>query len=72
MLVLTRRSGESILVGNDITVEVQKVSKNRVRLLIQAPPHVRILRQEIAGRADVEADASSDSAAEPVEMLVGS
>ena len=47
MLVLTRKSGESIIVGDDITVTVLEVKGSQVRLGIQAPPKVIIHRKEL-------------------------
>lgn len=46
-LILSRRSDESILIGDQIFVKVVGVSGNRVRLAITAPENVRILRTEI-------------------------
>lgn len=47
MLVLTRRPGDSITIGDDIVVTVLEVSGTHVRVGITAPRHVRILREEI-------------------------
>lgn len=47
MLVLSRKIGEKIHVGNDITVEVRKISGNRVKVVVSAPSDVRILRGEL-------------------------
>ncbi|TWT94021.1 hypothetical protein Pla108_37320 [Botrimarina colliarenosi] len=47
MLVLSRKAGEQIQIGNDITIEVRRVSGNRVALAVQAPRDVRILRSEL-------------------------
>lgn len=47
MLVLSRKAGERIHVGDDITVEVRRVAGNRVTLAIEAPRTVRILRGEL-------------------------
>jgi carbon storage regulator len=47
MLVLSRKAGERIHVGDDITVEVRRVAGNRVTLAIEAPRSVRILRGEL-------------------------
>lgn len=47
MLVLSRKAGERIHVGNDIMVEVRRVAGNRVTLAIEAPRDVRILRGEL-------------------------
>lgn len=48
MLVLTRKRSESIRVGNDIVIKVIHTSKGTVKLGIDAPPHVRVLRGELA------------------------
>ena len=48
MLVLTRKAGEKVIIGNGITVTVVEVHGNRVRVGIAAPDHVRILRGELA------------------------
>lgn len=47
MLVLSRKIGEKIHVGNDITIEVRRVAGNRVTLAVEAPRDVRILRGEL-------------------------
>jgi carbon storage regulator len=47
MLVLSRKVGEKILVGDDITITVQRVAGGRVSLAIEAPRDVRILRGEL-------------------------
>src|SRR5438094_3149450 len=47
MLVLTRRLGEVIRVGDAVTVRVLEVKGNQVRLGVEAPPEVRIYREEV-------------------------
>jgi carbon storage regulator len=47
MLVLTRKAGERIVIGDSIVVEVREIHTNRVRLGIQAPSEVAIFRQEL-------------------------
>jgi carbon storage regulator len=47
MLILSRRLGESLTIGDDIVVTVVGVSGNQVRLGITAPREVRVLREEI-------------------------
>ena len=47
MLVLSRKKGESIRIGNDIVVTIQRLSGNRVSVGIEAPPHCRISRGEL-------------------------
>jgi carbon storage regulator len=48
MLVLTRKPGEKVVIGNGITVTVMEVTGNKVRVGIDAPDQVRILRGELA------------------------
>ena len=50
MLVLARRVGEEIVIGDDIRVTVLEVRGSQVRLGIVAPKAVRVLRQEIENR----------------------
>jgi len=47
MLVLRRRAGESVLIGQDIEILVLETGPREVKLGIQAPAHVLILRKEI-------------------------
>ena len=50
MLVLTRKLGESVQVGNGIVIRIVEVRRSRVRIGIEAPSDVRIQREETAGR----------------------
>jgi carbon storage regulator len=52
MLVLSRKTGEKIVIGDGIEVTIEKVIGSRVVVGIQAPKDVRILRSEIIGRND--------------------
>lgn len=47
MLVLTRKVGEAVQIGPDITVRVARLDGGSVRLAIEAPPSVRIFRDEV-------------------------
>lgn len=47
MLVLTRRAGESILVGDDIVVTVLELGRDQVRIGIRAPRSVSVHREEV-------------------------
>jgi len=47
MLILSRRCGESITIGDDITITIVGISGGQVRLGIAAPREVRVLREEI-------------------------
>jgi carbon storage regulator len=53
MLVLSRKAGEKVVIGDGITLTVIEVKANRVRVGIDAPGQVRILRGELVGQADL-------------------
>jgi carbon storage regulator len=50
MLILTRRIGESLKIGADVTVTVMAVKGTQVRIGIDAPKDVAVLREEVADR----------------------
>ena len=54
MLVLTRRPGESVKIGDDITVTVLGVRGNQLRLGFEAPEHIAIHREEVYLRKQAE------------------
>ncbi|MCH5192567.1 MAG: carbon storage regulator [Oscillospiraceae bacterium] len=47
MLVITRKAGEGLRMGEDIRVTVVEISKDRVKLGIEAPSDIRIIRNEL-------------------------
>lgn len=47
MLILTRKVGESIVIGDDIVVKVVETGKNSIRIGIDAPREISVLRQEV-------------------------
>jgi len=50
MLILTRRVGETVMIGNDVTVTILGVKGNQVRIGINAPKNVLVLREEVEDR----------------------
>ncbi|MCG8633722.1 MAG: carbon storage regulator CsrA [Desulfobacterales bacterium] len=47
MLILTRKVGESIVIGDDIVIKVVETGKNNIRIGIDAPREITVLRQEV-------------------------
>jgi carbon storage regulator len=60
MLVLSRKPGEQVVLGNGITLTVVEVRGDRVRLAFDAPDQVLILRAELACRPGEPLDAELD------------
>lgn len=63
MLILTRRVGETVMIGNDVTVTVLGVKGNQVRIGINAPKNVAVHREEIYER--IKREQQGDSQGEP-------
>ncbi len=64
MLILTRRAGETVMVGSDITITVLGVKGNQVRIGINAPKDVAVHREEIYERIQSEKRAQESGQAE--------
>lgn len=63
MLVLSRKPGEKILIGPDIKISVIRLGPNSVRIGIDAPDHLNIVREELTWSLTEEALAEEQAAA---------
>jgi carbon storage regulator len=66
VLVLTRRAGESVMIGDDVVITVLEARGDVIRLGIQAPRDVRVHREEIYR----ELQAANREAASPTDAVV--
>ena len=54
MLILTRKSGEALFIGDDIRITILEIRGKQIRLGIEAPTNVVVLREEIYQRIQAE------------------
>jgi carbon storage regulator len=65
MLILTRRVGETVMIGDDVTITVLGVKGNQVRVGINAPKQVAVHREEIYER--IKREQQSDTETQPTK-----
>jgi carbon storage regulator len=62
VLIITRRPGEKIMLGEDVSIQVMEIVGNQVRIGIQAPKSVPVYREEIWEAVKAENQAAADAA----------
>lgn len=58
MLVLQRKKGDSLMIGDDITIGISEMGADWVKLAVDAPPDIRIIRSELLEAAGMNQEAS--------------
>ena len=71
MLVLTRKSNQSIMIGNDIEISVLSVMGEKVRIGIQAPRDIPVFRKEVYLEIQRERGQEAGAARQEVEQALG-
>ncbi len=64
MLVLTRKTNQSIMIGDDIEITILSVSGDKVRIGIEAPRDISVFRREVLDNAETTPDTTSTDGAE--------
>lgn len=59
MLILSRRVGESVMIGDDVSITVLRVKGNQVRLGVNAPKSVAVQREEVSERIKTDVVAAA-------------
>lgn len=68
MLILQRKAGESLMIGDNVSISVVSIESNRVRLAISAPGDIPILRSELLTAASTNQDSAREESS-PTELL---
>ena len=70
MLVLSRKSNESIIIDGNITVSVLRVDNDNVRIGVEAPLEIPVMRKEIYDQIKLNNEQAAGSAKKRVKQLV--
>lgn len=70
MLVVTRKTDESLIIADNIEIMVLEVSKDRVKLGVSAPRDIKIIRNELIDTQNVNKDSSKALGKDALEALL--
>ena len=70
MLILTRKVGEAIRIGDEIEVIITAVDQNKVKVGIRSPRHIPIFREELYQKIQAENREAANIGADELERLV--
>ena len=72
MLVLSRKAGQTIQIGPDVSVTVVKLSSGAVRLGVVAPPEMAVVRGELVAELEAERESAEEAnSAESLRLFTG-
>ena len=69
MMMMRRREGEKILIGDNIVIHIQQIGRNRVRVGIEAPREVRVVAEEVLRVSEENTAAASAEIADVLRFL---
>lgn len=69
MLVLARKCGESLLIGDDIEITITEISGDKVKIGIDAPKSIQILRKELVQTIEANKEAANDVSSNALRKL---
>ena len=69
MMVMRRREGEKILIGDDIVIHITHIGRNRVRVGIEAPRELRVVAEEIQRVTEENTAAAATCPADVLDLL---
>lgn len=69
MLILTRKTGQGFLIGDDIEISITEISGDKVRVGINAPKHIKVLRTELSQTVESNQQAASKADSNSLRAL---
>ena len=69
MLIITRKQGESFMLGDDIEIIIAEVNGDRARIAINAPKEVKVLRKELVEAMELNKEAAAFVAPSPAALM---